>query len=321
MLMTRNVLQRRRLGRTRLEVHPLCLGGNVFGWTADEESSFAVLDAYVAAGGNFIDTADMYMQSIDGLSGGESESVIGRWLRERGNREQLVIATKVAKYRRRPGLSAENIHLALDESLARLQTDYVDLYYAHEDDVTVPVEETLGAFDAVVRAGKVRHIGASNFAAPRLAEALEVSARHGWARYEVLQPRLNLVDRTGYGADLAAVCANHNISCVPFFGLAQGFLTGKYRPGGPAVASARAGGASKHLDGRGVAVLEALDDVAERHAMPVAAIALAWLSAQPTVAAPIASARSTAQLTELLPMAQLELDEAELALLDRAARV
>jgi aryl-alcohol dehydrogenase-like predicted oxidoreductase len=308
-----------RIGRSDLDVFPLCLGGNVFGWTADEPASFAVLDAYAAAGGNFVDTADAYSAWAPGHAGGESESILGRWMAERGNRDRMVIATKVGSWEQAKGLGADAIRRGAEGSLQRLQTDRIDLYYAHRDDPGTPVEETLAAFDALVREGKVRHIAASNFSAPRLAEALAVSDREGLARYVALQPEYNLLERDGYEGELADLVAREGLSCVPYYGLASGFLTGKYRPGGD-VDSPRAGGAGRYLDERGLRVLDALDAVAEAHAVPVAAVALAWLAAQPTVAAPIASARTVEQLADLLAMAELTLGAEELARLDQASR-
>lgn len=307
-----------RLDGTELDVYPLCLGGNVFGWTADEEQSFAVLDAYAAAGGNFIDTADVYSAWIPGHAGGESEAIIGRWLAARGNRDEMILATKVAKLSTRVGLSAENIAAAAEDSLRRLGTDRIDLYFAHEDDESIPLEESLGAFDALVRTGKVRYVAASNYEAGRLREALAVARREGFAPYVALQPPYNLVERE-YENGLRDVCEENGLSCIPYFGLAMGFLTGKYRPGGAAVDSPRAGGAGRYLEGNGVAVLAALDDVAAAHETTVAAVALAWLGAQPTVAAPIASARTPEQLADLLPMASLSLTPTELHQLAGAA--
>jgi aryl-alcohol dehydrogenase-like predicted oxidoreductase len=295
-----------KLGNTDLDVHGLNLGGNVFGWTADEVQSFAVLDAYSAAGGNFIDTADSYM-----INGGESESVIGDWMARRGRRDDMVIATKVGMWKQRPGLSAENIRKAADDSLRRLGTDHIDLYYAHRDDEETPLEETLGAFDELVRAGKVRHIGASNYSATRLREALAVSDREGFARYAVLQPHYNLMERD-YERDLAPLVQREGLVTLPFFGLAKGFLTGKYRSKDAAGDSPRAEGALSYLDERGKRALAALDEVAAAHRVPVAAVSLAWLAAQPTVAAPIASARTLEQLADLLAAVELRLTEDEL---------
>jgi aryl-alcohol dehydrogenase (NADP+) len=301
-----------RLGNTDLTVHPLCLGGNVFGWTADEPASFAVLDAYAAAGGNFVDTADSYSAWVDGNSGGESEAILGRWMTSRGNRERIVVATKVGRKPDRKGLSAPTIHAAADESLKRLQTDYIDLYYAHgDDDPSLPLDETLGAFDELVRAGKIRYVAASNYSAGRLAEALDTSEREGFASYAALQPHYNLVERGQYEGELSELCASRQLPCIPYFALAMGFLAGKYRPGAK-VESERAGGAGAYLDARGQRVLAALDAVAEHHQAPVAAVALAWLAAQPTVATPVASARTLEQLDDLLPMAQLDLAPAEI---------
>ena len=304
------------IGRTGLDVFPLCLGGNVFGWTADEAESFAVLDAYAAAGGNFVDTADAYSAWVPGNRGGESEEIIGRWMAARGNRDRMIVATKVGRMPGKDDLHAATIREAVEGSLRRLQTDHIDLYYAHGDDhPEIPLEETLGAFDELVRAGKVRHIAASNYGVPRLAEALAISARDGLAPYVALQPEYNLVER-GYEDDLRQLCADHGLACLPYFSLAKGFLTGKYRPGGAPVDSPRSAGAAGYLDERGVIVLALLDDIAAAHRVSVAAVALAWLAAQPTVAAPIASARTPEQLAELLPMTGLELAPDELARLD-----
>jgi aryl-alcohol dehydrogenase-like predicted oxidoreductase len=301
------------LGDSDLDVFPLCLGGNVFGWTADRETSFAVLDAYAAAGGNFIDTADLYARH-------ESERIIGEWLRRSGRRDQLVIATKIGMSEDRPGLGADNIRAGCEESLERLQTDRIDLYYAHRDDPDTPLEETLAAFDRLVRAGKVRYVAASNYDAARLAQALEVSAREGLARYIALQPHYNLVERGEYEGALQDLCEAAGLACLPYFGLAKGFLTGKYRSAGRQVDSPRAERARAYLERGGVAVLEALDEVAQAHEVPIAAVALAWLRAQPTVVAPIASARTVHQLQDLLPLAELELDGSELERLDQASR-
>jgi aryl-alcohol dehydrogenase-like predicted oxidoreductase len=308
-----------KIGSSDLDVSRLCLGANVFGWTADRDASFAVLDAYTAAGGNFLDTADSYMWRIPGNSGGESETIIGEWFAARGRREDVVVATKVGSLPSRPGLSAANITAAVHDSLRRLQTDHIDLYWAHKDDPDTPQEETLAAFDALLRAGKVRAIGASNFSADRLRSALAVSARDGLAAYVALQPHYNLMERTEFETSLAPVLAEHGLACVPYYGLAKGFLTGKYRPGGADVDSPRAAGARAYLDERGLRALAALDETAAAHDAPVAAVALAWLAAQPTVAAPIASARTAEQLTGLLPVLQLELTAPEVEALSAAA--
>ncbi|MFD6026845.1 aldo/keto reductase [Streptomyces griseoluteus] len=309
----------RKIGSSSLEVFPLALGGNVFGWTADRDTSFAVLDAYRSAGGNFIDTADAYSAWAEGNHGGESETIIGEWARARGVRDEVVIATKVSQHPEYKGLGAANIKAAADASLRRLGTDHIDLYYTHFDQPEVPVEEIIGALDELVRAGKVRYIGASNISAERLKESLEFSERAGLARYVALQPHYNLVSRDTYEGPLRDVAAREGLSAVPYYALASGFLTGKYRPGAT-VESARAGSAAKYLDSeRGRRVLAALDEVASAHDTAVATVALAWLAAQPTVAAPIASARTVDQLPALLEVAELRLTPAELELLTEAS--
>jgi aryl-alcohol dehydrogenase-like predicted oxidoreductase len=302
---------------TDLSVHPLNLGGNVFGWSADADESFAVLDDYAAAGGNFIDTADSYMWRKPGNSGGESETIIGDWMAARGNRDSIVVATKVGSWPQRPGLSAENIAAAADDSLRRLRTDHIDLYYAHRDDPDTPLEETLAGFDALVRAGKVRYIAASNYDAPRLTEALDVAARNNLASFVALQPHYNLMER-GYEHELAPLVAERGLSCLPYYALAAGFLTGKYTAD-TAVPSVRAGTVAGYLDERGRAVLTELASVARRHGASPATVALAWLAAQPTVSTPIASARTREQLTGLLAMTELRLTDDDLAALGKAS--
>ncbi|MGY1431413.1 aldo/keto reductase [Streptomyces sp. MN12] len=309
----------RKLGSSDLEVFPLALGGNVFGWTADQDTSFAVLDAYTAAGGNFIDTADSYSAWVDGNSGGESETVLGQWLAARGNRDDVVLATKVSQHPEYPGLSAANIKAAADASLRRLGTDHIDLYYTHFDKPEVPVEEIVDALDELVRAGKVRHIAASNISAERLAASLDFSDREGLARYVAIQPHYNLVSRDTYEGGLRDLAERAGLAAVPYYALAAGFLTGKYRPGAT-VDSPRAGGAARHLETeRGRRVLAALDEIAGAHDAPVATVALAWLAAQPTVAAPIASARTVEQLPALLGVAELTLSEDEVRRLTQAS--
>ncbi|MEU6481771.1 aldo/keto reductase [Streptomyces sp. NPDC047017] len=309
----------RKLGPSDLEVFPLALGGNVFGWTADRAQSFAVLDAYTAAGGNFVDTADSYSAWIEGNHGGESETIIGEWIKERGNRSEVVIATKVSQHPDFQGLSAANIKAAADASLKRLGTDHIDLYYTHFDQPDVPVEEIIGTLDELVRAGKVRHIAASNISAERLKASLDFSEREGLARYVALQPHYNLVSRATYEGALRDLAERTGLSAVPYFALASGFLTGKYRPG-TTVDSARAEGAAKHLGTeRGQKVLTALDEVARAHDAEVATVALAWLAAQPTVTAPIASARTVEQLPALLAVADLRLTDQEIATLTEAS--
>jgi aryl-alcohol dehydrogenase-like predicted oxidoreductase len=307
-----------KIGSSDLDVYGLNLGGNVFGWTADQDQSFAVLDAYAAAGGNFIDTADTYSGFAPGNVGGESETIIGNWLAKRGRRDDIVIATKVGLWPKRPGLSAKNIAAAAEDSLRRLQTDHIDLYYAHRDSDETPLEETLGAFDALVRSGKVRYIAASNYTAARLSEALSISDREGFARYVALQPHYNLVERE-YELELAPLIEREGLSSLPYFGLAKGFLAGKYRSKDAAGDSPRAEGALSYLDDRGERVLAALDEVANAHGVGVAAVSLAWLAAQPTIAAPIASARTLEQLADILASVDLRLTDDELEALSDAS--
>jgi aryl-alcohol dehydrogenase (NADP+) len=306
-----------RIGQTDLDVFPLCLGGNVFGWTANEQQSFAVLDAYAAAGGNFVDTADVYSAWVPGHAGGESETIIGRWMATRGARAQMIVATKVGMRSDLKGLAPKTIRTAADGSLRRLGVDCIDLYFAHVDDPGTPLEESLGAFDALVREGKVRYIGASNYSAPRLAEALETSRRAGFAPYVAVQPHYNLVHRGDYEGALSDLCRRESVGCVPYFGLAKGFLTGKYRPG-VTVDSPRAAAARAYLTERGLRLLGVLDDIAAAHRVPVAAVSLAWLRAQTAVVAPIASARTVEQLADLLPVANLVLSQEEVRRLGAA---
>ena len=301
-----------QIPRTDLDVSGLCLGGNVFGWTADREASFAVLDAYTAAGGNFIDTADAYMARVPGNSGGESETIIGEWMAARGNRDPIVIATKVGKLAGLDNLRAETIHRAADDSLRRLGTDRIDLYYAHFDDTETPLAETLGAFGELLEAGKVRAIAASNYSGARLTEALETAEREGLPRYVALQPHYNLVERD-FEADQQPVCKREDIAVFPFYALAKGFLTGKYRADGEEIDSPRAEGAKAYLDERGEAILAALDEIAAAHDVEPAAVAIAWLREQDTVLAPIASARNIEQLQPLLASVELDLSGDELA--------
>ncbi|QNP64056.1 aldo/keto reductase [Streptomyces genisteinicus] len=309
----------RSLGRSGLDVFPLSLGGNVFGWTADETQSFAVLDAYTAAGGNFVDTADTYSSWVPGNEGGESETVIGRWLAARGNRAEVVVATKVGAHPRFRGLSATTIKAAAEESLRRLGTDHIDLYYSHFDDPSVPVEEIVVALDQLVKDGKVRALGASNLSAERLRASLDFAASEGLTPYTVLQPHYNLLSRDTYEGALADEARRAGLAAVPYYALASGFLTGKYRPG-TTVDSARAEGAGKHLETeRGRLVLAALDRISEARGAGIATVALAWLAAQPTVVAPIASARTVGQLPALTAVAGLELTSEELAELTAAS--
>ncbi|MFE5596727.1 aldo/keto reductase [Streptomyces sp. NPDC056549] len=311
----------RPLGSSDLHVFPVALGGNVFGWTADEAQSFAVLDAYAAAGGNFVDSADVYSAWAEGNEGGESETVIGRWLASRGNRSDIVVATKVGAHPHFKGLSATTIKAAAEESLRRLGTDHIDLYYTHFDDESVPVEEIVTALDQLVKDGKVRAVAASNISPERLRASLDFAEAEGLARYVALQPHYNLVSRDTYEGPLLETVERAGLSAVPYYGLAAGFLTGKYRPRAT-VDSVRASGAAGHLDTeRGRAVLSALDTVAEAHGAELATVALAWLAARPTVAAPIASARTVEQLPALVAAAGLTLTETELTLLNEASAV
>ncbi|MDR6611910.1 aldo/keto reductase [Leifsonia sp. 1010] len=308
---------RRTIGSSDLEVYPLSLGGNVFGWTADRETSFDVLDGYTAAGGNFVDTADGYSAWVPGNTGGDSERILGEWFEARGNRDQVVLATKVSQHPDFKGLAADNIRRAADASLERLKSDYIDLYYAHFDDETVPLEETVAALSGLVDAGKVRYIGISNYSPERIDEWFRITEREGLHRAVALQPHYNLVER-GYETTYRPIAEREGLGVMPYFALAAGFLTGKYRDG-VTVDSARAGGAAKYLDDTGRAVLSALDEVAAAHDASVASVALAWLAAQPTITAPIASARTTEQLPDLLASVDLELTGDELEALAGAS--
>ncbi|RAO74883.1 aldo/keto reductase [Dyella jiangningensis] len=310
----------RPLGRSSLSVAPLAFGGNVFGWSVDEQRSFELLDAFVDAGFNLIDTADVYSAWVPGNRGGESETIIGKWLKRSGKRDKVVIATKVAKWAEHPGLSPININQAVEGSLQRLQTDYIDLYQAHEDDATVPLHETLGAFGRLIEQGKVRVIGASNYIADRFAEALKVSAEYRLPRYETLQPEYNLVSRKGYEKALEPLVVSEGIGVINYYALASGFLSGKYRSEDDlAKSAARGGSVRKYLDAQGLGVLAALDTVAKAHSATPAQVALAWLIARPSVTAPIASATSIPQLKELFGAVNLQLGKEEIALLDQAS--
>jgi aryl-alcohol dehydrogenase-like predicted oxidoreductase len=314
-------MQNRLLGRSGLSVAPLVLGGNVFGWTADEATSFRLLDAFVDGGFNLIDTADIYSYWAPGNRGGESETIIGKWLATSGKRDRVLIATKVGKTMGpgRTGLSRRWIRQAVHDSLARLQTDRIDLYQSHEDDAGTPLEETLAAFGELIAEGKVRAIGASNYSAPRLAEALAVSRRHGLPRYESLQPHYNLVERAGYEAELEPLVRAEQIGVINYYGLARGFLTGKYRSPADLGQSPRGAGLEAYFDARGLRILAALDAAAAAHGATPAQVALAWQIARPGITAPIASATSVAQLRELLGAASLTLGADAVAALDRAS--
>jgi aryl-alcohol dehydrogenase-like predicted oxidoreductase len=315
-------MQLRQLGRSGLQVAPLCLGGNVFGWTADESASFAVLDAFIDAGLNFIDTADVYSVWVPGHRGGESETVIGNWLQRRGRRDDVVIATKVGMQMApdRKGLSAGHIARSAEQSLQRLQTDRIDVYFSHSDDEAVPLEETLGAYQKLLAAGKIRTIGASNYTAPRLQAALDLSRKNSLPRYEVLQPHYNLYARSDYEAQLESLCLKEQLGVITYFALASGFLSGKYRTAADAAKSARGKGViDKFLNPRGLQILAALDEVAKRHAASPASIALAWQIARPSVTAPIASATTVEQLQELVAATRLQLDTGDIEQLDAAS--
>ena len=318
-------MKKRKLGTTGLEIGPLVFGGNVFGWTADEKTSFSLLDAFVDAGLNFIDTADVYSMWIPGNQGGESETIIGKWLKQTGKRDRVLINTKVGvdiSVKQMPGkinLKRDYILAEVEDSLRRLQTDYLDLYQAHRDDENTPMDESLAAFDRLVRDGKVRHIGASNFSAPRLAEALKLSKAHGYARYEALQPCYNLYDRSEFEGDLQDLCIEQDIGVITYFSLGCGFLTGKYRSEQDLENRPRAYRVREMMNERGMRILAGLDQVAEQYRVPPAQVALGWLLAQPGVTAPIASATSLEQLQELVGGAALELDEAAVEVLDKAS--
>jgi len=314
-------MKTRKLGGSGLEVSPICLGGNVFGWTADEPTSFSILDAFVGAGFNFIDTADVYSRWVPGHKGGESETVLGNWFKRSGNRKKVILATKVGIELApdKKGLSKAYILREVEDSLARLQTDYIDLYQSHIDDASVPLEETLEAYDQLIKQGKVRAVGASNYTAERLTEALKVSKQHGLPRYECLQPNYNLYDCAGYEKDLEPVCSKEGIGVIPYFALASGFLTGKYRSEADLAKGPRGQMVKKYLEDRGFRILAALDQVAAKlHATP-GKVAIAWLIARPSITAPIASATSVEQLKDLVDAASLTLGKASIETLNQAS--
>ena len=314
-------MEMRPLGRTGLRIAPLVFGGNVFGWTADEAMSFRLLDAFVAAGGNAVDTADVYSRFVPGNQGGESETILGKWFKSRGNRERVVLVTKCGMPMgdAGKGLGRAYILKAIEASLRRLQTDYIDVYMAHHDDADTPLDETLEAFALLVKQGKARAIAASNYTAPRLEAALETSRRLGIPRFDVLQPRYNLVARADFEGPLQALCLREDVAVIPYFALASGFLTGKYRTEADLAGKARAAGAGKYLNPKGLGILKALDDAAARHKATQAQVALAWLLAQPAIAAPIASATTTEQLADILKSTSLKLDAESLAALNKAS--
>ncbi|HEY6968866.1 MAG TPA: aldo/keto reductase [Candidatus Angelobacter sp.] len=314
-------MKRRELGKSGLEVAPLAFGGNVFGWTVDQPTAFQLLDAFTAAGFNLIDTADTYSRWIPGNKGGESETIIGNWLKRSGKRQQVVIATKVGMEMGpdKKGLSKAYILSEVEDSLRRLQTDSIDLYQAHKDDPNTPLEETLEAFALLVGQGKVKAIGGSNYSAKRLLESLDTSRQHSYPRYESLQPNYNLYDRSEYESELEAVCVEQGLGVIPYFSLASGFLTGKYRSEEDLSKSSRGSRVKKYLDDRGFRILKALDEVAAKYHATPAQTALAWLMARPSITAPIASATSLAQLNELIGAAQLTLDKESIEVLNQAS--
>jgi aryl-alcohol dehydrogenase-like predicted oxidoreductase len=314
-------MKTRKLGGSGLEVSPICLGGNVFGWTADESASFSILDAFVDAGFNFIDTADVYSRWVPGHKGGESETVLGHWFKRSGHRKKVILATKlgIEMAPDKQGFSKAYILREVEESLQRLQTDYIDLYQSHKDDPNTPLEETLEAYDQLIKQGKVRAIGASNYSAERLAESFKMSKEHGLPRYECLQPHYNLYERAGYENDLEGLCLKEGIGVIPYFALASGFLTGKYRSESDLAQGPRGQMVKKYLDERGFRILGALDEVAKKlHSKP-GEVAIAWLIARPSITAPIASATSVEQLKELVDAANLQLDPASIKTLDEAS--
>jgi aryl-alcohol dehydrogenase-like predicted oxidoreductase len=314
-------MQKRKLGNTGFEVAPLALGGNVFGWTAGEIISFRLLDAFVDKGFNLVDTADVYSHWVPGHKGGESETIIGKWLKKSGKRSKVIVATKVgmAMGEDKKGLSAAYIQQAVEDSLRRLQTDYIDLYQAHQDDPNTPLEETLGTFTNLIRQGKVRAIGASNYSGQRLAEALDVSQQKKLERYQTLQPEYNLYDRFGYESDLEQLCQKNDLGVICYFSLASGFLTGKYRSESDLSKSPRGQMVKKYLNARGLRILDALVGVAERNNATPTQVALAWLMARPSITAPIASATNLQQLDELVDSINLELDQSSIQLLNKAS--
>ncbi len=314
-------MEKRKLGSDGPEVPVICLGGNVYGWTLPEAESFRQLDAALAAGLNFVDTADVYSRWVPGNHGGESETILGKWFARTGKRKDVILATKVGieMDAGKKGLKAAYIQQAVESSLQRLQTDYIDVYLAHKDDPETPLEETLGAFDQLVKQGKVRYIGASNYSGARLAEALETSRKHGLASYISLQPHYNLVERPAYETDLLPVVEKYHLGVTPYFSLAAGFLTGKYRSPQDAGKTARGAMVQKYLNAWGFGVVAALNEVANAHASTPARVALAWLLAQPGITAPIASATNEKQLADLAEATKLKLDAASIQKLNKVS--
>lgn len=314
-------MEKRIIGTSGIEVAPLAFGGNVFGWTIDPATSFTLLDAFIDAGFNLIDTADVYSNWVPGNQGGESETIIGNWLKQSGKRDQVIIATKVGGEMSpgKKGLSRNHIRQSVEESLQRLQTDYIDLYQSHYDDPNTPLEETLGTYGELIKEGKIRAIGASNYTAERLAEALQVSKQHNLPRYDSLQPEYNLYERSSYEKELEPLCRENNVGVINYFALASGFLTGKYRSEADLAKSKRGQGNKKYLNERGFRILDALDQVAQEHQTDEASIAIAWLIARPGITAPIASATTLEQLQSLTKAAALELDQSAIKILNEAS--
>jgi aryl-alcohol dehydrogenase-like predicted oxidoreductase len=314
-------MEKRRLGQSSLHIAPVAFGGNVFGWTADESTSFALLDAFVAAGFNFIDSADVYSRWHPGNQGGESEVILGKWLKARRNRDKVIVATKlgIEMGPGMKGLSRTYMMQAVEASLRRLQTDYIDLYQSHRDDPDTPIEETLSAYAELIKQGKVREIGASNYSAARLAESLRISSAQGLPRYQSLQPLYNLVERKGFEGEIEALCLREKIAVIPFYSLASGFLTGKYRSAADTEGRARGSRVAKYLNDAGFRVIAALDAVAKRYQATQAQVALAWMIARPSITAPIASATNVDQLREIMRAPEIRLDADAIAQIDRAS--
>jgi aryl-alcohol dehydrogenase-like predicted oxidoreductase len=313
--------KKRKLGKSGLEVSPLCFGGNVFGWTVDEPNSFKILDAFVDAGFNFVDTADAYSAWVPGNKGGESETIIGKWFKQSGKRSKVILASKVGNPMGpdKKGLSKAYILSAVEDSLKRLQTDYIDLYQSHLDDVSVPLEETLETYSQLVKQGKVRWIGASNTSGKRLAEAIQISEQHGYPSYVSIQPLYNLYDRAEFESTIEPTCLEKGVGVIPWYSLACGFLTGKYRSEADLTKSPRGKTVKRYLTERGFHILDALDQVAKQHSSTPARVALAWLMARPSITAPISSASNLDQLKDLMAATALELDSSTIELLNRAS--
>ena len=316
------MIKKIQIGTTNLNVAPINLGGNVFGWTLDEKKSFEILDAFVDHGFNFIDTADMYSYWVDGKEGGQSETILGKWMKSLGNRDHIIMATKVGGETGTHPVDTSKKHIleAVDKSLKRLQTDYIDLYYTHFDDEKTPVEETLEAYDELIKAGKVRHIAASNISPERLEASFAASEKHNLPKYQALQPHYNLVEREGYESNYASLAEKYNLTVFPYWSLASGFLTGKYRSEEDLNKSVRGDSVKKYLDQKGLAVLKALDQVSEKYNTSQATVSLAWLIAQPHIGAPIASATSEKQLKTIFEAPKLTLDKEDLDALDQASK-